>query len=129
MGKVSYSPGIEYVKGALARPKKRDGHNHGDYLIGTHREAATTNPNCTRIYVRKGDTYVRTTALSQKEVGIRNRFVAVSRAVAVRAKNLSTLTQDQAAFAAQKDQPGGCKTFKKWLWKVEGDSYDENHQG
>ena len=128
MGKVSYSPGIEYVKGALARPKKRDGHNHGDYLIGTHREAATTNPNCTRIYVRKGDTYVRTTALTQKEVGIRNRFVAVSRAVAVRAKNLSTLTQDQAAFAAQKDQPGGCKTFKKWLWKVEGDSYDENHQ-
>ena len=129
MGKVSYSPGIEYVKGALAKPKKRDGHNHGDYLIGTHREAATTNPNCTRIYVRKGDTYVRTTALSQKEVGIRNRFVAVSRAVAVRAKNLSTLTQDQAAFAAQKDQPGGCKTFKKWLWKVEGDSYDESHQG
>ena len=129
MGKVSYSPGIEYVKGALARPKKRDGHNHGDYLIGTHREAATTNPNCTRIYVRKGDTYVRTTAISQKEVGIRNRFVAVSRAVAVRAKNLSTLTQDQAAFAAQKDQPGGCKTFKKWLWKVEGDSYDESHQG
>ena len=129
MGKVSYSPGIEYVKGALARPKKRDGHNHGDYLIGTHREAATTNPNCTRLYVRKGDTYVRTTAISQKEVGIRNRFVAVSRAVAVRAKNLSTLTQDQAAFAAQKDQPGGCKTFKKWLWKVEGDSYDENHQG
>ena len=128
MGKVSYSPGIEYVKGALARPKKRDGHNHGDYLIGTHREAATTNPNCTRIYVRKGDTYVRTTALTQKEVGIRNRFVAVSRAVAVRAKNLSTLTQDQAAFAAQKDQPGGCKTFKKWLWKVEGDSYDQNHQ-
>ena len=34
MGKVSYSPGIEYVKGALAKPKKRDGHNHGDYLIG-----------------------------------------------------------------------------------------------
>ena len=129
MGKVSYSPGIEYVKGALAKPKKRDGHNHGDYLIGTHREAATTNPNCTRLYVRKGDTYVRTTAISQKEVGIRNRFVAVSRAVAVRAKNLSTLTQDQAAFAAQKDQPGGCKTFKKWLWKVEGDSYDESHQG
>ncbi|MBQ2068316.1 MAG: hypothetical protein II457_05295 [Paludibacteraceae bacterium] len=98
------------------------------WFIPPHREAATTNPNCTRIYVRKGDTYVRTTALSQKEVGIRNRFVAVSRAVAVRAKNLSTLTQDQAAFAAQKDQPGGCKTFKKWLWKVEGDSYDENHQ-
>ena len=74
----------------------------------------------TRVYLQLSET--------QKEVGIRNRFVAVSRAVAARAKNLSTLTQDQAAFAAQKDQPGGCKTFKQWLWKVEGDSYDENHQ-
>ncbi|MBQ2067582.1 MAG: hypothetical protein II457_01495, partial [Paludibacteraceae bacterium] len=81
-----------------------------------------------RVYSFDGDRYKRSTPISQKEVGIRNRFVAVSRAVAVRAKNLSTLTQDQAAFAAQKDQPGGCKTFKKWLWKVEGDSYDENHQ-
>ena len=129
MGKVTYSPGIQYVKGSLAKPKKVDGHNHGDYLIGTHREAATTNPNCTRLYIRKADAYERSTPVTQKEVGIRNRFVAVSRAVAVRAKNLSTLTQDQAAFAAQKDQPGGCKTFKSWLWKVEGDSYDENHQG
>ena len=129
MGKVTYSPGIQYVKGSLAKPKKVDGHNHGDYLIGTHREAATTNPNCTRLYIRKADAYERSTPVTQKEVGIRNRFVAVSRAVAARAKNLSTLTQDQAAFAAQKDQPGGCKTFKSWLWKVEGDSYDENHQG
>ena len=56
MGKVSYSPGIEFVQGSLAKPKKVDGHNHGDYLIGTHRTAPTENPNCTRIYVRKGNT-------------------------------------------------------------------------
>lgn len=37
------------VKGFLAKPKKADGHNHGDYLIGTHREAATTNPANTNL--------------------------------------------------------------------------------
>ena len=26
MGKVTYSPGIEYVNGALAKAKKKDGH-------------------------------------------------------------------------------------------------------
>ncbi len=44
MGKVTYSPGIEYVNGALAKAKKKDGHRCGDYLIGTHRTAATQNP-------------------------------------------------------------------------------------
>ena len=121
--------GIEYIQGALKRPRKLNGHNHGNYLVATHRSAPTTNNDCQRLYSFDADRYKRSTPISQKEVGIRNRFVAVSRAVAVRAKNLSTLTQDQAAFAAQKDQPGGCKTFKSWLWKVEGDSYDENHQG
>ena len=56
MGKVSYAPGIEFVQGSLAKPKKVDGHNHGDYLIGTHRTAPTENPDCTRLYVRKADT-------------------------------------------------------------------------
>ena len=129
MGKVTYSPGIQYIKGSLAKPKKVDGHNHGDYLIGTHREAATTNPNCTRIYIRKGDTYVRTTEPSSKELAARVRFSTVQAAVSTRAKNLATLAQDQAAFLAQKDQAGGCKTFKSWLWKQEGDAYDEALNG
>ena len=129
MGKVTYSPGIQYIKGSLAKPKKVDGHNHGDYLIGTHREAATTNPNCTRIYIRKGDTYVRTSEPSNKELAARTRFATVQAAVNDRWKNLSTLAQDQAAFIAQKDQAGGCKTFKSWLWKQEGDAYDEAQNG
>ena len=129
MGKVSYSPGIEYVQGSLAKPKKQNGHNHGDYLIGTHRTAATTNPNCTRIYIRKGDTYVRTSEPSNKELAARTRFTTVQAAVNDRWKNLSTLAQDQAAFIAQKDQAGGIKTFKAWLWKQEGDSYDEALNG
>ena len=126
MAKVEWSAGIDHVSGALSKPGKNGQHSCAKMLLGTHRVAATTSSDCNRLYLRKK--VKRSTPVSQKEVGIRNRFVAVSRAVAVRAKNLSTLTQDQAAFAAQKDQPGGCKTFKKWLWKVEGDSYDENHQ-
>ena len=127
MAKVEWSAGIDSVSGALSKPSKSGQHSCTKMLLGTHRVAATTSSDCNRLYLRKK--VKRSTPVTQKEIGIRNRFVAVSRAVAVRAKNLSTLTQDQAAFAAQKDQPGGCKTFKKWLWKVEGDSYDENHQG
>ena len=52
MGKVTYAPGIQYVNGSLAKPKKVDGHKCGDYLIGTHRTAETTNPDCTRLYIR-----------------------------------------------------------------------------
>ena len=48
MAIVKWNSAIDYVKGALSKPKKQNGHSHGDYLIGTHREAATTNPNCTR---------------------------------------------------------------------------------
>ena len=129
MGKVTYSPGIQYVKGSLAKPKKVDGHNHGDYLIGTHREAATTNPNCTRIYIRKADAYQRTTPISDKEQAARSRFQSVAAAVKVRSKNLSTLTTDQAAFEEQKNTAGGKKTFRAYLWKVCGDAYDQQHNG
>ena len=127
MGKVTYSPGIQYVKGSLSKPKKVDGHNHGDYLIGTHREAATTNPNCTRIYIRKADTYQRSTPVTDNEQQARSRFQSVAAAVRARAKNLSTLTADQAAFEAQKDLANGKKTFKAYLWSVCGAEYDAQH--
>ena len=127
MGKVTYSPGIQYVKGSLAKPKKVDGHNHGDYLIGTHREAATTNPNCTRIYIRKADAYQRTTPISDREQAARSRFQSVAAAVKVRSKNLNTLTTDQAAFEEQKNEAQGKKTFKAYLWSVCGAEYDAQH--
>ena len=127
MGQVTYAPGIQYVKGSLAKPKKKDGHSHGDYLIGTHREAATTNPNCTRLYLRKANTYDRTTPLSSKELLARGRFAAVSAAVKVRSKDLMQISDDQAAFLAQKDTPTGKKTMKAYLWKVCGDAYDAQH--
>ena len=129
MGKVTYAPGIEYVQGALAKPKKKDGHKCGDYLIGTHRTAATTNPNCTRIYLRKADSYERSTPVTTNEVRQRNRFSAVAAAVAARAKDLMKISADQAAFAAQKDQPDGVKTMKAFLWKLEKEAYDAEHNG
>ena len=129
MGKVTYSPGIEYVNGALAKAKKKDGHRCGDYLIGTHRTAATQNPDCTRLYIRKGTSYERTNPLSSKELDARARFSAVAAAVKARKSDLNSITQDQLNFAAQKDQAGGKKTMKAYLWKVCGDAYDAEHQG
>ena len=129
MGKVTYSPGIEYVQGALAKAKKKDGHRCGDYLIGTHRTAATENPDCTRLYIRKGTSYERTSPLTSKELDARARFSAVAAAVKARKSDLNSITQDQINFAAQKDQAGGKKTMKAYLWKVCGEAYDAEHQG
>ena len=129
MGKVTYSPGIEYVNGALAKAKKKDGHRCGDYLIGTHRTAATENPDCTRLYIRKGTSYERTSPLTSKELDVRARFTAVAAAVKARKNDLNSITQDQINFAAQKDTAGGKKTMRAYLWKVCGDAYDQAHQG
>ena len=127
MGKVTYSPGIEFVSGSLAKPKKVDGHSHGDYLIGTHRTAATQNPNCTRLYIRKADTYGQNVSKSSASLAARTRFSEVQAAVNERVKDLSKIAADRAAFLEQKDTAGGKKTMKAYLWKVCGDAYDTQH--
>ena len=127
MAQVTYAPGIQYVKGSLAKPKKVDGHNHGDYLIGTHREAPTTNPNCTRLYIRKATTYERTTAPTSNELWARTRFAAVAAAVKARKEDLMNVNTDKANFLAQKDDPNGKKTFKSYLWYICGQQYDTQH--
>ena len=129
MGKVTYTPGIEYVQGALAKAKKKDGHICGDYLIGTHRTAATQNPNCTRLYIRKGASYERTSPLTSQELDARARFTAVAAAVKARKEDLSQITTDQINFASQKDQAGGKKTMKAYLWLICGQKYDAEHNG
>ena len=118
MAVVTYSPGIQYAKGSFAKPKKVDGHNHGDYLIGTHREAATTNPNCTRAYVKPADAYDRSTPVSSDERAQRTRFGAICKAVALRRKDLAHVAEDLAAFNAQKDTAGGYKTMRQYLWHI-----------
>ena len=125
MGKVKYAAGIDYVQGSLAKPTVKNGHSCGSYLIGTHREAETTNPNCTSLYIRNAGTYDRQTAPSANEMAARDKFATVSAAVAARAKDLSKMAADKAAFVAQKDIPGGRTTMKSFLWKLELEAYDQ----
>ena len=121
--------GIEYIQGALKRPKKQNGHNHGNYLVATHRSAPTESPDCQRLYTFDSDRYKRSTPATTEETRIRNRFSAVAAAVAARAKDLMKISADQAAFAAQKDAPNGKKTMRAFLWKLEKEAYDAEHQG
>ena len=124
MAKVNWSAGIDSVSGALSKPGKSGQHSCNKMLLGTHRVAETTNPNCNRLYLRKK--VERSTPPSADELEARQRFKIVSQAVATRAKDLSKITADKAAFLAQKDLPGGKKTLRSWYWMVELEAYDEN---
>ena len=110
--------GIEYIQGAMLKPKKVNGHKHGNYLIMTHRTAPTTNPNCQRIYSKPADAYTRTTPVTAEEQVVRTHFAAVARAVALRKKDLTKVQADLAAFNEQKNEPNGKKTLKAWYWMV-----------
>ncbi|MBR6018054.1 MAG: hypothetical protein IK073_05485 [Paludibacteraceae bacterium] len=125
MAKVEWSAGIDSVSGALAKPGNNPQHSCQKMLLGTHRTAATTNPNCNRLFLRKQ--VKRSTMPSSAELDVRERFATVSAAVADRRKDLTKITTDQIAFKAQKDNPGGCRTMTKYLWKVEGEAYDAEH--
>ena len=119
--------GIEYIQGALKRPKKQDGHNHGNYLVATHRKAATTSKDCQRLYTFDADRYTRTTAISNHERAIRLRFKTVAQMVNERKDDLSKVSQDQAAFMAQKDLANGKKTLKAYYWYICGQEYDQTN--
>ena len=127
MALIKWTKGIEFVSGLLSkRPKKGEMHSeHSSALLATHRVAETTNPNCTRIYM-VGE-YNRSTQPSTDELAKRERFAAVGRAVAARKKDLSKITQDQANFQDQKDEPNGKKTMKAYLWSLELAAYDQQH--
>ena len=125
MAKVEWSAGIDSVSGALSKPGKNGQHSCSKMLLGTHRVAATENPNCNRLYLRKKTK--RTTSPTEDELFARIRFSTVAQAVNDRKKDLTKITADQQAFLAQKDLAGGKKTLKAWYWMVEGDAYDAQH--
>jgi len=130
MAKVEYADAIKTVSGALTKINKKSSHASDQKMVlATHRVAPTTRSGCSRLYLRGLSSVTRTSEPTTKELAARTRFATVLAAVNTRAKNLATLAQDQAAFLAQKDAAGGCKTFKSWLWKVEGDAYDEALNG
>jgi hypothetical protein len=126
MAKVVWSAGIDSVSGALSKPGKSGQHSCNKMLLGTHRVAATENPNCNRIYIRKK--VERSTAPTSRELAIRERFATVSRAVHERAIDLTRMSADKAAFIAQKDLQGGKKTMKSYLWSLELAAYDQAQQ-
>ena len=127
MTKVNWSAGIDSVSGALSKPGSNPQHSCNKMLLGTHRTAATTSPDCNRLYLRDLASVTRSTPVSANEQAIRLRFTAVSKAVALRKNDLSQITDDQIAFEAQKNQPGGKKTMLAYLWSLEGATYDAAH--
>ena len=64
---------------------------------------------------------------TSNELDARERFATVAMAVNDRRKDLSKITQDQMNFLAQRNNPGGKKTMRAYLWKIEGDIYDAAH--
>ena len=122
MAKVVWSNGIDYVSGALNKVKGGQ-HDHEKMLIGTHRVAATTSKHCNRVYLREKPK--RTTPLTNHERAIRLSFKTVAQMVIERKEDLTKVTQDQAAFLAQKDLANGKKTMKAYLWYVCGQEYDQ----
>ena len=124
MAKVVWSNGIDYVSGALNRVKKGQ-HDHEKMLLGTHRVAATQSTHCNRIYLREKPK--RSTPVTTREVNARNRFRAVAAMVQERKEDLTHVTQDQAAFLAQRDTANGKKTMRAYLWYVCGREYDQEN--
>ena len=106
MAKVEWSAGIDHVSGALSKPGKNPQHSCNKMLLAERSTPVTTN-----------------------EVRQRNRFSAVAAAVATRSKDLMKISADQAAYVAQKDQPNGKKTMLSFLWKLELEAYDAEHNG
>ena len=128
MAKASYAPMFQTVSGALNKINKKSPHAADQKMVlTTHRTAPTTNPDCSRVYLRGLSAVTRTTPPTTDEMWVRNRFAAVGAAVAARAKDVTKISQDNMAFLAQKDQPGGKKTKKSYLWSLELATYDEAH--
>ena len=130
MAKVVWAPGISTVSGALSKINKKSPHAADQQmLLATHRTAPTTSPDCSRLFLRGISSVTRTTPVKATELEARTRFATVSRAVQQRAQDLSKITADTQAFNAQKDQPGGKKTMTSYLWKLELNKYDQEHNG
>ena len=125
MAKVTYAAGIDSVSGALSKPGKNPQHSCNKMLLATHRIAATTNPECNRIYLRKK--VERSTPLSAEETAHRNKFGAICAAVAARRKDLGKITQDNVNFKAQKDEAGGYKTMRSYLFHLEKEAWEANN--
>ena len=125
MAVVEYADAIKTVSGALTKINKKSPHAKDQKMVlGTHRKAATSNPNCSRIYLRGLSSVSYPVSQTEDAINARLRFAAVSAAVKARRKDLSHMAQDLQAFNAQKDSSTGKKTMTAYLWYVCGQAYD-----
>ena len=123
MAKVEYADAIKTVSGALTKINKKSPHAADQKMVlATHRVAATTNPACSRLFLRGLSSVTRTTPYSADEKAAQTRFGNIAKAVALRRKNVEQMVSDQQAFQAQKDSPNGYKTIYSYLWHVVADS-------
>ena len=128
MAKVEYADAIKTVSGALTKINKKSPHAADQKMVlATHRVAPTTSPDCSRLYIRGLSAVSRSSQPTSKELATRARFTAVAAAIKTRKADLMRVTEDEAAFMAQKDLAGGKKTLKAWYWMVEGAAYDQEH--
>ena len=127
MAKVEWADAIKTVSGALTKINKKSAHAADQKMIlGTHRVAPSTNPNCSNLYIRGLSAVTRSTPVTSDETMARQRFGAISAAVQARRKNLGTIAADTAAFNAQKED--GYKTLYQYLWHVCAEDYDKSNQ-
>jgi len=123
MAKVEYADAIKTVSGALTKINKKSPHAADQKMVlATHRVAATTNPACSRLFLRGLSSVTRTTPYSQEEKAAQNLFSRISKGIAARKQNIETMLADREAFLAQKDSPSGYKTFYQYLWHTVADS-------
>ena len=126
MAKASYAPMFETVSGALNKIDKKSPHAADQKMVlATHRKAPTTSPDCSRVYLRGLSSVTRTTPVTAKETGIRNKFAAVSAAVNTRLHDTTKQAADLAAFKLQKDTANGKKTLRSYIWSLESAAYDQ----
>jgi hypothetical protein len=128
MAKVEWNDAIKTVSGALTKINKKSPHAADQKMIlATHRVAETTNiGSCNRLYVRGLNSVTRSTPVKSTELEARTKFAQIAQMVNQRKNNLTTLSSDQEAYAAQKNEPGGKKTWKAYLWKVCKEAYEES---
>ena len=111
-GKVVFEDPVHHISGKISK-KYRTCYNH----------KRINGLNFTSVH---GE---RSTPASTNELAQRAKFKVVRLAARSRAMDLMHLTDDQIAFAAQRNEPNGKKTMLAWYWKVCGDEYDETHNG
>jgi hypothetical protein len=129
MAVAVYADVVSSLSGALTKINKKSPHAVDQKMVlATHRNAPTTQVGkCNRMYLRGLQSVTRSTPVTADEILQHQRFATVSAAVATRAKDLTKMGPDKTAFNEQKDQPGGKKTLRSYLWSLELAAYDQAH--